>query len=410
MKGKIIFVLAIVFLAVSCGKKTANFEVKGHVNGLSGRPLRLELLGKDGKITIDSTLLTQEGNFQFKSKIENPGFYTLSFGNNSKTPNTEEITLAIYPNDRIYLYVNGKKPSKYYGVQGSPDSRRIQALSLKIEDSYLKIRILGKEFFDNIRNPNIVSIKHRLDSLNKEILNKQRLFTQQFINEKPASLSSLMALYQQLGPHQSVMELPTDSTLFRSVSSSLNAIWPESEPVKSLVNMVTRWEDQKKGNAYREKRLEIGKDAPEIVLPDTSGTPIALSSLRGKYVVLNFWASWNAPSRATNIMLYRCYWRYLPKGNFDVYQVSLDKNKESIIQASKEDRLPWKNQVSDFKIWKSPAVALYGVEQLPYSVLIDPEGKILGKGLTDEELLVKLFEIYGPTTTNQDNQQNNNEQ
>ena len=105
-------------------------------------------------------------------------------------------------------------------------------------------------------------------------------------------------------------------------------------------------------------------------------------------------------------MLYRCYWRYLPKGNFDVYQVTLDKNKESIIQASKEDRLPWKNQVSDFKIWKSPAVALYGVEQLPYSVLIDPEGKILGKGLTDEELLVKLFEIYGPTTTNQDNQQN----
>ena len=97
-----------------------------------------------------------------------------------------------------------------------------------------------------------------------------------------------MALYQQLGPHQSVMELTTDSTLFRSVSSSLNALWPESEPVKSLVNMVTRWEDQKKGNAYREKRLEIGKDAPEIVLPDTSGIPIALSSLRGKYVVFEF--------------------------------------------------------------------------------------------------------------------------
>ena len=106
---KFIFVLAIVFLAVSCGKKTANFEVKGHVNGLYGRPLRLELLGKDGKITIDSTLLTQEGNFQFKSKIENPSFYTLSFGNSNKNTNTEDITLAIYPGDHIYLYVNGKK-------------------------------------------------------------------------------------------------------------------------------------------------------------------------------------------------------------------------------------------------------------------------------------------------------------
>jgi len=78
--------------------------------------------------------------------------------------------------------------------------------------------------------------------------------------------------------------------------------------------------------------------------------------------------------------------------------------------AVREDRLPWKNQTSDFKIWKSPAVSLYNITQLPYSVLIDPDGKILAKGMSDEELLVKLFEIYGPSTAQTNDQQNINEQ
>jgi len=311
MKDKFIFVLIVVFLLTACGKKNGNFELTGKVHGLVGQRLKLDLLGKDAKIGIDSVTLDNEGGFRFKGKIENPGFYVLSFGQSQKKSKNEEITLAVYPGDKIFIFINGKKPSKYYGIQGSTDSRRIQTLNSSIEYSYIKIKSLGKIFFNNIRNQNIVKIKERLDSLNKQIFEQQHAFTQKFISEKPASLSSLMALYQQLGPHMSVMELPKDSTLFRSVSSSLYGLWPDSEPVKSLFNMVERWEDQQKSQVYSQKRLEIGKEAPEIVLPDTAGNAIALSSLRGKYVVLNFWASWDAPSRATNIMLYRCFWRYL---------------------------------------------------------------------------------------------------
>lgn len=410
MKHNLIFILAALFFITSCGKKASTFEVSGKVKGMEGVTLRLDLLGKESKIAVDSITLDEKGLFKLKGKIETPGFYTLTFGKDSKDKRAASITLALYPNDKLYIYVDGRNPSKYYGVLGSYDSQRIQLLNSKIEESYTKIKGLGKIFFDQIRSRNIEKIKHRLDSLNKKILADQHSFTVKFIAEKPASLSSLMSLYQQLGPNGAIMELPSDSTSFKLVSESLLALWPESEPVKSLNNMVGRWMDQQKGQAYLKKRLEIGNEAPEIVLPDTAGVPIALSSLRGKYVVLNFWASWNAPSRATNIMLYRCFWRYLPKGNFDVYQVSLDKDAENWKRASKEDRLPWKNQVCDFKIWKSEAVSLWGVTQLPYSVLIDPQGKIIGKGLTDEELLVKLFDIFGPTSAKQDDQQENNEQ
>jgi len=131
--------------------------------------------------------------------------------------------------------------------------------------------------------------------------------------------------------------------------------------------------------------------APDFTLPDTDGKPFTLSSLRGKYVLLDFWASWCGPCRQENPNVVATYHQFKDK-NFTVLGVSLDKEKSQWLTAIKDDGLEWK-QVSDLKFWNSAAGALYNVESIPYNVLIDPKGKVLGTSLRGPELRNKLAEV-----------------
>ncbi len=144
------------------------------------------------------------------------------------------------------------------------------------------------------------------------------------------------------------------------------------------------------------KNLSIGSIAPEIVNPDTLGNNLALSSLRGKYVLLDFWASWCSPCRKENPWVKKAYNRFHQKG-FDVYAVSLDyqKYKNNWLKAIKQDKLPW-HHVSVLKGWKDPAVETYNIRGIPSPFLLDPEGKIIAKGdsLREEKLIQTLEKIF----------------
>jgi peroxiredoxin len=143
------------------------------------------------------------------------------------------------------------------------------------------------------------------------------------------------------------------------------------------------------------KVTAIGQPAPEIALPDTTGKVVSLSSMKGKYVLVDFWAKWCGPCRQENPNVVRAFQKYKDKG-FTVFGVSLDRTKQDWMRAIKEDGLTW-THVSDLKFWQSEAAKTYNVTGIPFSLLIDPNGVIIAKNLRGAALDSKLEEIFSKT-------------
>ena len=141
-----------------------------------------------------------------------------------------------------------------------------------------------------------------------------------------------------------------------------------------------------------QKKTAIGAVAPEFSMNDTEGKAIALSSLKGKVVLVDFWASWCGPCRQENPNVVKVYQKYHSKG-FEILGVSLDQRKEDWLKAVKDDNLTWIH-VSDLQYWQNAAARLYGVNAIPQSFLLDKDGKIIAKGLRGEQLEKKLAELF----------------
>ncbi len=141
----------------------------------------------------------------------------------------------------------------------------------------------------------------------------------------------------------------------------------------------------------RMENIQVGAVAPDFTLPDVDGNPVSLSSLRGKYVLIDFWASWCPDCRKENPNIVAAWEKYKDK-NFTILGVSMDRKKEPWLKAIEKDGLTW-THVSDLKDWKSDAAVLYAIRWIPYSFLISPEGVILAAGLEGEALHQKLEEV-----------------
>jgi hypothetical protein len=375
---RILSLTALVLLFAACSGDKHNFKLSITVTGKEGGTLFLARRTLAGTIPVDSALPDKSGTYFLKGYTVQPDFYILY-----RVPK-HFINLIIKPGDDFKVIAEASAFEYTYLVEGSKDSRLIQKLVSMQAKTLKEITEISNEYENSIGEPGFEKTKARIDTTYKQIVEEHKSFSKKLIKENPGSLAGLMALYQQLGRNIPVFDYKTDFHYYELVDSSLASLYPGSEAVKDLDKKVTELRNL--------LRTEKGSVAPAIELPDMSGNKQSLLSLRGKYVLLVFWASWSSQSCAEITKLSQVCKDYGVK-DLKMFMVSLDRSRESWMKRTEELNAEG-IQVSDLKYWDSPLVEIYRISQLPVLYLLDKNGKIVNKDFMAKDLPAILRSVH----------------
>lgn len=372
MRFKHLLAIAFLLFIAACGDGTGKFTVIGNVTGLPDEDVYLEEVGMDGLIVIDSTRPDKDGKFEMTGTTTEPLLYRLRFSGN------RYVLLSI---DKGNVQVNADYNTiENYQVTGSEPS-----------ESLKKLLLVVREHMRDLNEMQIV-----LDTLRAKNDTAKLASATTSIKEMNVSLTRYLEEYADTTKY-----LP--NAIFAAQILNPQA---EGQFLEAFVQgLPARFKDAKLAQdftaKYNEMQKQMGKQpataagsgaqAPEISLPDANGKTITLSSFRGKYVLIDFWASWCGPCRQENPNVVRAYNAYKNK-NFTILGVSLDEDKDKWLQAIKKDNLTW-THISDLKGWQSVAARDYQVNGIPANFLVDPNGNIIASNLRGEELSAKLDEV-----------------
>ncbi len=377
----VIAVAALTLFVIGC-KEKSNYTISGKISNADGKMIYMEELKINGSLPVDSVKIDKEGNFKFQGSTSIPKFLLL------KLSEKNFITLLVDSAEHISVSGDAANFSRDYAVNGSEGSGLVQELTLHLQqtnhklDSLVSLQTLYKE------RPGYTRQIKQWQEQSVEIKQQQVNYSMKFVEEHPFSMASVLALYQKFDEQNYVIQ---DLQSLKVAASALQSIYPKSEHVKALY-------DNTLDLIRKERKIEVnrlidkeGQNSPEIILPDVNGKEVALSSFRGKYVLLQFWSARDKGSRILNPVLVANYKNYRRKG-FEIYQVSIDKDRSEWLEAIKQDRLIWTN-VGDMK-GSRDALINYNVQQLPYNYLLDPEGNIMAKDLRGPALTQRLSKIF----------------
>ena len=350
------------------------FTVNGDLKNAPDQKIFLEQLHFDQRPPqVLDTSEMKNGKFTVKANASEQGLYRLRFEKNAG-----------------YIFINDKD-----NIDFAADAK----------DS-----VLNTTKFNTPANATLTAFIMRLDSIHTNLINEdqQRKDYQQQNNDSMALIAnSGFASSNEWYNNYLVKFIDTTSNpvnaLFalgytqdinidtvKSLLNHLSAKYPKNSSVSAMVQQLDQY-IASQSSQTQNNDIAPGKMAPDLTLPDENGKPFSLSSLRGKYVLVDFWASWCGPCRQENPNVVANYNQFKDK-NFTVLGVSLDQDKKSWLKAIKDDGLAWK-QISDLKFWNSEAAAKYHIEAIPFNVLIDPQGKIIATELRGSDLHDKLAEV-----------------
>ena len=379
--------LIVILLVAGCSSKES-FIIDGNIADGEGKKVYLFRMDLVGDVPIDSIKIKKNGNFKFSLKaLKNPEFYKLQFSNENF------ITLLGDTTEHITVTGSVNSFAKNYKVENSQGSRFVQILGERVVNLRSKVDSLSNLYASMSDNEKTLRVEAISNELNAAV-DEYKKWIGEFVFENPRSFASYYALFLTLSDNTPVMNIwdKQDQIYFAAIATSLNLEKPEAERVKQLYSMVLSVKkEQRKSEALEKLTSEATDKIPELKIKDVDGNEVALSSLRGKVVLLSFWATWDDASKRENQNLKRIYKKYKSRG-FEVYQVGLERSKVVWESVLLQDEIPWIS-VTDLEYTESYAAKVYNVQQLPANYLISRDGEIIGKNLFNDMLDEKLGKV-----------------
>ena len=368
---KLIYCLIITCCVAGCSSRQAtNFIVKGTVKNSTAKWVYLEedVAGSPQPVVVDSTTLGKDGSFKLQSMTKEQTLYSLRV-------EKEPFPFAILINDSHDITVSADLSNKKtpYTVTGSAASNAMIEYDQHIDEQAQQIATIGKQVDSMMKASLPDSVINISYSTYLNDVQNLKTYTQDEMQKSNSPVLTLYILgaYQRMTANLGIKGF-TDTEVADIINKS-SAKFPKSTVLNDLKSKLRP------------------KKAPEFTLPDTSGKSVSLASFRGKYLLVDFWASWCGPCRNENPNVVKAYNQYRDK-NFAILGVSLDQNKDAWKKAIRDDKLEW-TQVSDLKFWNSEPAALYNVTGIPYNFLIDPNGNIIAEDLRGPDLYTMLDKV-----------------
>lgn len=387
MKHTWLFIFLTLFLA-SCGDDEAitneeeelvdNFEISGTINGGENVSVYLEALSQQGTISVAEARTDASGSFKMSGNIPGFGLYQLRLGESQD----KIIPMTLVPDDKIKInadFVTYELKPNLSGSKWASTMNDYMAVFSKFHVGQQELMnkrdsIPAEELTDLF-----MKLKAPIDSFSLVRMDKDP--------SNPFNIVLQGAAVPSMGFNDWDEQ---NLEVLKKVASAFEEKYPGSPVTTTMTNQVYQIEMEYNQHIANSSGTRV---APEIALKNPDGVEMKLSSLRGQYVLIDFWASWCMPCRRENPNVVRLYNKYKNKG-FTIFSVSLDKDAEAWKEAIEKDGLVWSNHVSDLLQWNSPLPQLYGFSGIPHTVLVNPEGNIIGVGLRGASLEQKLEEIF----------------
>jgi peroxiredoxin len=377
---KILVFTAVLPVMVFAQQKTSAFKIKGNINNVNaGIEWVYFSYMAEGEWKTDS-IKPKNGKYRFNGQLAEPqaGRLRVKYfaGADGKIPatNNKKDIAAIFL-EKGKMNVSSLDSFSNIKVNGSESHTEFIKLNNALKPFNEKMEALYASYSEHRKNKDSLRIKQTMDEIDLVTKERNETIYAGYVRNHPNSPLALYAVRQYAG-----WDIDPDKAepLFNILPLATQN-WPSGIELKDLIEIA--------------KNTRIGRVAMDFTQNDTLGKPITLSSFRGKYLLIDFWASWCGPCRVENPNVVKAFHKYKDKG-FDILGVSLDRSweKEKWLKAIHDDQLAW-TQVSDLKFWENEVAKQFGIRAIPQNFLLDPEGKIIAKNLRGEDLDKKLEEF-----------------